>query len=739
MRAWTGPPSSLATSASATPRSACRQDAPPTARGSIERATLGIFVNVSAGLDLATGLATWEFTSIDPQTLDIPDDPLVGFLPPNVTAPEGEGFIDYTVDPKASLPTGTTINAKATVIFDAELPDQSSLDTATFVNTIDAGPPSSNVSPLPATEPPSFTVSWSGQDPGGSGIATYDVYVSDNGGPFAPYLSGSTQTSATFIGQVGHSYGFYSVATDNVGYVQATPTAAEATTLVQSQATTLNPVASKDDGAWGFTQRGIWQIQSGGWNGSYRTHAAGTGSNYVQWMIAAPTNSYEIFASWIGAAGNATNATYQIKDGGTLLGSVTRDQTQTPQDGQYGGQEWASLGTYTFSTAVITVTLTDQANGAVIADGIIVNAAPPLHIGGSQPGGTLAFPAGTTLNGVVFDAGAAATVLDGNAVGLAGDVTNDSANPQTIDASLVLSGGDPTLDAASGELVMNGAISESGGSCSIVTSGDGTTILSGVNTYTGGTMVASGTLIVTSPSALPAGGSLTVESGGTFVFNCGLGAAANPSATVQDIGAGLAVPIQRVDVAQAAAAEPSASLGGSATLAAPSTANPPATKIETRAIVASAGLRPMPGTAELFGAGLGFVRWTSESVPGNWTDLEIHPTVTCTSYSCVSPLSANLPPASQSDNGRAHDAVFGAGVATGGPGPSVADLASHRLQQKGKSRSPAGQALERAADELPVVAARAGLAWPYRIVEESRAWRVAQETLTDRCIVKEKN
>ena len=51
--------------------------------------------------------------------------------------------------------------------------------------------PTSTVSPLPATEnTTAFTLSWSGtDDPGGSGIASYDVYVSDNGGAFTPFLT----------------------------------------------------------------------------------------------------------------------------------------------------------------------------------------------------------------------------------------------------------------------------------------------------------------------------------------------------------------------------------------------------------------------------------------------------------------------------------------------------------------------------------------------------------------------
>ena len=92
--------------------------------------------------------------------------------------------------------------------------------------------------PLPAvTSSTSFLVSWSGTDDAdghpGSGIASYDVFVSDNGGAFTPFQTRTTQTSAPFAGQVGHTYSFYSVATDNVGHVQPTPTSAQATTAAR--------------------------------------------------------------------------------------------------------------------------------------------------------------------------------------------------------------------------------------------------------------------------------------------------------------------------------------------------------------------------------------------------------------------------------------------------------------------------------------------------------------------------
>ena len=190
-------------------------------------ATLGVYVDIDASLNLSTGLLTVTFTSLDPTTLDTPSNPLVGFLPPDTNPPNGEGYINYTIQPKAGLATGATLNAQASIVFDTN----AAIATPQITNTIDASPPTSTVAALPATTTtPSFTVSWSGSDGAGPGIASYNVYVSDDGGAFTLWQSDTTATSATYTGQVGHTYGFYSVATDNVGLVQPTPTSAQATT-----------------------------------------------------------------------------------------------------------------------------------------------------------------------------------------------------------------------------------------------------------------------------------------------------------------------------------------------------------------------------------------------------------------------------------------------------------------------------------------------------------------------------
>ncbi len=186
-------------------------------------------VQVSLDFNVQSGLLSVTFISLDPATGQAPDGVFDGFLPPDDSSGIGEGFVQYTVQPKAGLTTGTIINAQAAVVFDINDP----LDTPTVVNTIDARPPTSSVHPLPADSPPTFPVTWSGaDDPGGSGVAYFDVYVSDDGGPFTLWLGQTTHTRGMFTGVFGHSYGFYSVATDNVGNREAAPSMAQATTVV---------------------------------------------------------------------------------------------------------------------------------------------------------------------------------------------------------------------------------------------------------------------------------------------------------------------------------------------------------------------------------------------------------------------------------------------------------------------------------------------------------------------------
>ncbi|MDP2424220.1 MAG: T9SS type A sorting domain-containing protein, partial [Bacteroidales bacterium] len=142
------------------------------------------------------------------------EDPFGGFLPPNVTSPEGEGYVSFTVRLKANLPHASVISNKATIVFDLNAP----IRTNIWVNAIDRVPPTSTVSPLPAqTTHTTFMVNWNGTDQH-SGVKSYSIYVSKNGAAPEVWKLNTQQKSSLFDGITGgNTYRFYSLATDSIG------------------------------------------------------------------------------------------------------------------------------------------------------------------------------------------------------------------------------------------------------------------------------------------------------------------------------------------------------------------------------------------------------------------------------------------------------------------------------------------------------------------------------------------
>ncbi len=200
-------------------------------------------VEVTADLDRDTRQLTLVLRAVDPVTGWSPEDPLVGFLYPNDVTGRGQGSVSYRIKPKTGLPSGTEITNRAKIYFDTNDP----IDTPLVHNTLDAAGPTSQVAALPATTTsPTFDVTWSGQDDAsGSGVASYDLYVSRDGGIYAIYVAGTSLTSFDFTFEPNHTYSFYTVATDNVGHRQSTPAVAQASILILPL-TWTNPSVSTD-------------------------------------------------------------------------------------------------------------------------------------------------------------------------------------------------------------------------------------------------------------------------------------------------------------------------------------------------------------------------------------------------------------------------------------------------------------------------------------------------------------
>ncbi|MFC1794484.1 tandem-95 repeat protein, partial [Planctomycetota bacterium] len=233
------------------------------------RPDMNIAVEVKAGLgmeipgftnnsDINENTLVWWFHAIDPLTGEWPEDPMAGFLPPyNPETGFEIGWVEFTVDPVAGLPTGTELSNVAYVEFDFAgdiydhpapkvNPDAEPSEPAPWINTIDAESPSSSVLPLHSSiEETDFLVEWAGEDDlNGSGIARYNIYLSVDGGDYAMWDSFET-TSAMFGGELGHMYAFYSIAVDNVGHSEAVPDIADAE--IQVLADNEAPVANDDN------------------------------------------------------------------------------------------------------------------------------------------------------------------------------------------------------------------------------------------------------------------------------------------------------------------------------------------------------------------------------------------------------------------------------------------------------------------------------------------------------------
>ena len=240
----------------------------------------GLEAEVSAGVDVANHQVVWTLVAIDPVTGQEVDAANLGLLPPDDAAHDGEGYVSYTISPVAGVANGTVVSNAASIVFDTN----EAIPTNVWTNTLIVASPTSAVAALPATSPATFLLSWSGSD-GTAGLPlTYDIYVSDNGGPYTAALSGVSYTSAPYNGVAGHTYQFYSIAHDAAGDDEPAKTAAEAVTTVANA--TLNPVPQ-------ITALTPATVAAGG--ADFTLTVTGTGfvnGSTVQWNGQALTTTY---------------------------------------------------------------------------------------------------------------------------------------------------------------------------------------------------------------------------------------------------------------------------------------------------------------------------------------------------------------------------------------------------------------------------------------------------------------
>ncbi|MDZ4805518.1 MAG: CARDB domain-containing protein [Candidatus Eisenbacteria bacterium] len=92
----------------------------------------GNLLDIDAGVNASTREAHWTFRTLDPNTGQIPTDPLAGFLPPDDSTGIGQGHVGFTILADPNVPAGTEITNTASIVFDTNAP----IITNTVSNTL---------------------------------------------------------------------------------------------------------------------------------------------------------------------------------------------------------------------------------------------------------------------------------------------------------------------------------------------------------------------------------------------------------------------------------------------------------------------------------------------------------------------------------------------------------------------------------------------------------------------------
>ncbi|MBP6356362.1 MAG: T9SS type A sorting domain-containing protein [Paludibacter sp.] len=140
-------------------------------------------------------------------------------LPPNITPPEGEGYVTFSVELKPGIASGVPVTNNATIIFDKNAP----ITTNIWTNVLDMLAPTTQMNSVNYTQGDTdVTVSCiSNDNVNGSGVNRYLFYVSENEAPFT-FIEESKTNSIKFPINLQKeiNYRFYTLAIDNTGNVE---------------------------------------------------------------------------------------------------------------------------------------------------------------------------------------------------------------------------------------------------------------------------------------------------------------------------------------------------------------------------------------------------------------------------------------------------------------------------------------------------------------------------------------
>ncbi|MDA0281813.1 MAG: choice-of-anchor D domain-containing protein [Planctomycetota bacterium] len=144
-----------------------------------------------------------------------------------------------------------------------------------------------------------------------------------------------------------------------------------------------------DNGDSNYVQSGefAYWTQQGFQNDVAEDNTPGSGASTATWtFLGLAAGTYRVSATWSAYFNRATNAPYSINGGG----AITVNQQLSPSDVSFtsvvdSGVAFADLdGAFVFAGGTLTVTLSDSADGNVIADAIRVQRISALQVAGGE-------------------------------------------------------------------------------------------------------------------------------------------------------------------------------------------------------------------------------------------------------------------------------------------------------------------------------------------------------------------
>lgn len=177
--------------------------------------SLGYYVDLIGGLDVAKQQGFWTFSTIDPETGYAPMQAERGLLPVNDSTHVGEGAVTFQLKSYEGLKTGDTISIQASIVFDTN----DTIPTNRWTNTIDAGMPESKLTAeLHPTLPNVYNLKFTGKDDeGGSGVRHILLYLANHSGIYEEIDTCMVDSVLAFAVEAGKQYKLYSIAVDNTG------------------------------------------------------------------------------------------------------------------------------------------------------------------------------------------------------------------------------------------------------------------------------------------------------------------------------------------------------------------------------------------------------------------------------------------------------------------------------------------------------------------------------------------